>query len=541
MFGTIRKHSTWLWLIIIAGIIVSFVVYFTPSATRGFMERGASVSINGHTFNRDQVNAANREVQVSAVLGLGRRPETDQEATQRAFERLMMETKLEEYGISVGPEATADWIRDRILRPGGPFAGMTLEQVGKQFITPAGYSVEDLTRFAKHQAGFEVLLDTLGSAASLITPQELKSAYLRENQKLAVDLAFVANSNYLAKVTLNQDELMKFYSNRVAAYRSPDRVQVHYVRFATSNYVADAETELKKQPNFNSQVSQTYETRGTNYYPNLSQKEAEGRIRQEIIDEEAFKLARRKAYDFINMYYDSDTRTSAVMAETAKSINKEMKTTTPFSRDELPKDIGVGPEFVDAAFKLTKDEPFSTAISAADGYYALCFDQKIPGSIQPYDEVKDKVQNDFREDRARTLTREAADQFYQALTNGVPSSQAFTSLAKLSGFEVFSIPDLTLRTTSVPGVKLPVDVRQIAAIANNMETNTISRPQFATGGLYLLHTGERTPPTEAEVSAGLVEYRNRIRQTRDSEILNTWISKQMEISGVFNQFRNPTQ
>ena len=42
MIGTIRKHSSWLWFIIIAAVIVSFVFYFSPSSRMGNGDSGGS-------------------------------------------------------------------------------------------------------------------------------------------------------------------------------------------------------------------------------------------------------------------------------------------------------------------------------------------------------------------------------------------------------------------------------------------------------------------------------------------------------------------
>ena len=547
MFGTIRRHSKWLWVIIIVVIIISFVVFFTPSGLPGGgSPRGMSIEIDGRSFTQEQINAAGREVRVSALIGLSRQPDSNEEASQRALERLLLTAKLEQYGIAVGPEATAAWIRDRIMRDNRPFAGLTFEQVAKQYLEPAGMSAGDLTSFARNQAGFELLLESIGTAAGLITPQEVEAAYRRDNEKLEVEVAFVTNSNYLAKVTLDQAEVMKFYSNRVAAYRSPDRVQVHYVRFASSNNLATAEAALNASGAFTSRIDQAYQQRGTNYYAGLAEADAKGRIRQEMIDQEAFQSAKRKAYDFINTYYENPfeggaAKAAELMSASAKAIGLETKTTKPFARDERLEDLATGPEFENAAFELKAEEPFSTAISAADGYYALCFDNKISGTSQPFDQVKAKVEKEYQEDRARTLAREAADKFYLAATNAVASGQSFSALAELSGFKVSKIPALTLRTTTVPGVTLPVDIRQISAMANNMETNSVSRPQFAADGLVMIRTGARTAPTTEEMSSGLVEYRTSMRRARESEVLNDWIMKQMELSGIQNVLRNPAQ
>jgi len=534
MFGTIRKHSTWLWVIIITGIIISFVVYFTPNSMKQGGGGDVTVTIDGRNFSRDQINAADREMRVGTALGF-------RTAGQSALDWLLITVKLEQYGISVGPEATAAWIRDRIMTEGGPFAGMTFEQVAQRL----GLSAEDLTRFARHQAGFEVLIETLGGAAALVTPQEIEAAYRRDNEKLEVEVAFVANSNYVAKVVMDPAEVTKFYSNRVAAYRSPDLVQVRYVRFATSNYLARAEAKLNTDAGLDNRVTQSYLQR-TNSFAGVEEAEAKRQVRQEMIDDEAFQLAKREVYDFINRYYDNPfdggpAKAAELMAGHAKTLGLELKSTNPFPRDGLPEGLAVGPEFVNAAFSLKPEEPFSTAVTAPDGYYALCYEQRIPGTVEPLEKVKEKVEKEFRLDAARKLAREAADAFYQAATNAVAGGQSFSALAENSGFAVTKIPALTLRTTDLPGVTLPADIHTISAIANNQETNSVSRPQFAADGLLVLRTGARTPPEALEMQMGLAEYRASVRRVRENEVLNEWFAKQRELSGVQNILRNSAQ
>lgn len=544
MFGTIRKHSSWLWMIIIAVIVISFVVFFTPGVFQDGGRPTFNVAIDGRNFTQDELNAAGREVRVGSLLGLARAPASNDEANERAFERLLLTAKLEQYGIQVGPETTAAWIREQLMRDNGPFPGLTFEQVVEQFIRPANLSAEDLTRFAKHQAGLELLLESITTPAALITPREIEAAYLRDNEKLEVEVAFVANTNFLARVTPDPAELTKHYSNNAAAYRSPDRVQVHYVRLATSNNVAAAESALNSGGGLEAAVNQAYLQR-TNFYAGVAEAEAKQRIKQEMIDQEALKLARRQAYDFINKYYESPfpggaAKAAELLGATAKAQGLEMKTTNPFSREERPADMATGPEFVDAAFSLTDENPLSTAVSAADGFYALCFGQKLPGAVQPYEQVKDEVEKDFRDEKARTLAREAADKLYQAATNAVAGGQSFTALAELSGFAVAKIPALTLRTTTVPGVTLPADIRTIAGMANNMETNSVSRPQFAADGMMVLRTGARTAPAADEMAAGLVEYRTSLRRARESEVLSEWVMKQVELSGLQTMLRGPS-
>ena len=542
MFGTIRKHSQWMWLIIIAVIIVSFVIFFTPNVNMsGGSQSGQGITVDGRYFSDNQVTMANREVGIGVILGFTSSPASNEESNQRILQRLLLEVKMDKYGIAVGPDTTAAWIRDRIMYSGGPFSGMTLDQVADQVVVPAGYTADDLTRFARNQAGIEILLRTIGVTAQLVTPMEIESAYRSENEKMYVDVAFAAYSNRVASVTLDSEEVMKFYSNRVAAYRSPDRIRVYYVHLASSNYVAEADASMNAGGALDSLVTQTFQSRGTNAYPDLTEEEARAEIRAELVKPEALNVTRRQAYDFINKYYDAEVRTADAMRAAADEDGLEMKYTEPFASNELPEGMNVDSAFVTAAFNLTTNEPYSTAVAAADGYYALCYGESIPGAVQSFEEVRSQVEEDYVDERARSLTDEAAEQFYMAATNAVAAGLSFVELAETSEFQVSTITNLTLSTSSAPGLTLPVSVLQIASIANNMETNSVSRPQDATDGLYLIHLGERTPPTEEEVAAGLAEYRSLMSSARETEVINGWMTKQLELSGVYDYFSTPTE
>ena len=58
----------------------------------------------------------------------------------------------------------------------------------------------------------------------------MQDLYKREHQEVATEAVFFSASNYLAGVTVPPSALAQFYTNRLAVYRLPERVQVSYVR-----------------------------------------------------------------------------------------------------------------------------------------------------------------------------------------------------------------------------------------------------------------------------------------------------------------------
>ena len=72
MIGTLRKHSQWLWAIIIVVVIISFVVFFSPDARLG---RGAGEAdygtLYGEPVKRDALLQAYADARLGYFLSTG--------------------------------------------------------------------------------------------------------------------------------------------------------------------------------------------------------------------------------------------------------------------------------------------------------------------------------------------------------------------------------------------------------------------------------------------------------------------------------------
>src|ERR1043166_6964911 len=96
MIGTIRKHQTWLWTVIIAAIIITFVWYFSPytkmnGPDRRRADRG---SINGIPITEEEFVQAGRE----------------------AYPWLFLIQKQEQMGIHLNTDAVADAARNLLAQ-----------------------------------------------------------------------------------------------------------------------------------------------------------------------------------------------------------------------------------------------------------------------------------------------------------------------------------------------------------------------------------------------------------------------------------------
>src|SRR5215204_3577605 len=123
MFGTIRKHQTWLWMIIITVIIISFVIYFSPYQRYSGNRPSEGVdfgSIGGKRIPAEEFHEAYDEARLAHFMRTGGRewPGND-EAAARALERdavfrVFLKQKVKDMDIQATDDAVGRLIRDRL-------------------------------------------------------------------------------------------------------------------------------------------------------------------------------------------------------------------------------------------------------------------------------------------------------------------------------------------------------------------------------------------------------------------------------------------
>jgi hypothetical protein len=215
----------------------------------------------------------------------------------------------------------------------------------------------------------------VGLAGDLVTPQEAQAIYARENQEFASEIVFFSGTNYQMSVaTPTPETLREFYTNQLSTYRLPERVQVNYVAFEATNFLADADKEIAKLTNFNAIVDQVYQQRGTNFYSEAkSPEEAKQKIRVELRHEQALMEARKKADAFANVLFEKDPMRAEDLLAFAKTNSLKVKTTAPFDLQEGPSEFDGGPNFAKEAFRLNDEVPLAGPIIGENGVYVIKF------------------------------------------------------------------------------------------------------------------------------------------------------------------------
>jgi hypothetical protein len=535
MFGTIRKHQTWLWAIIITLTIISFVIFFSPYSKLDNSNGGKPNygSINGEPVTQEQFAKAWREVQLRHFFMSGRWPDDDArrmgfEPERDTYQWLLLLQKVEEAGIHPGADTVAQTARqmlDQFQRAGISSADAFFTQV----LGPRGISVDDFERYVRHTLAVQELIATVGVSGKLVTPQEARELFIRENQEVSSDALFFSASNYVTAVTVNPDAVAQFYTNRQADYRIPERAQVTYVQFGVSNYLQQAEAELAKT-NLAEVVDLNLQRLGTNYTRlGATPEEAKAKIREELVRNEAFNLARRKASEFANELFDKEPVAPGNLETLAKAKGLMPQVTQPFDRREGPKELKVGPNFVTAAFGLSPtNDPFGGPLPGEDGVYVIAYNKRLSSEVPPLDQVREKVTADYRHDQAVVLARRAGIEAHRSITNQMAQGKNFEAACAEAKVNPVPLPPLSISTRSLPGVDERVSLSELKQVAFSTNPGNLSPLQYTREGGFILYVKAKLPINEDKLKTELPNFVSNLQQQRLNEAFNEWFKKQAE-------------
>ncbi len=544
MFGTIRKHQNWLWFIVVAVVIVSFVVYFDPSqrgSRSGGRDGGGLGTINGRAITARQFRDAQQETRLLYFLNFRKWPEQDERASQMGFDleresymRLLRVAKAREAGVQVSDATVGDLAR-RLIGPEVP-----LDRFAKELLQPNGLTTDDFERFVRHDAEIQQLSAVVGAAGRLVNPVEAEEMYRRDHQELASEAVLFSVSNYMPRVAVSNEALTMWYSNQMARYRTPERVVVSYIEFNRSNFLADADKQFESISNLNMRLEEAYYKAGTNAFKDtngniLPREKAIAKIREEERDKLSFFFARKKANEVASALYDDASKTPegqpfrpGLFETVAASNGMKVQVTIPFDIENGPTNLNVGDNFTRTAFSLNaSNSPVSfQPLDGEHGYYLIALREHIPGQNQPFFAVQTRVADDYRRSQAfRMMFQEANEAIAQGKSLAEIAAQAKTTVVKL--------PPISRSTETLTNLPPMVNLRQVRSVLLSLEPGKLSSFNSAPpDGGYIVRVTERLPIDEAKLKTELPKFMAEIRYYKQNDIFNQWFRRQVEKAAV---------
>jgi parvulin-like peptidyl-prolyl isomerase len=542
MFGTIRRHQNWLWIIIIGIIVVSFVVFFSPdvSLTGGGRGRatGEHGTINGQPVTDKDFYPAYHEARINHFFRTGQWPGNEQSADDMlrrdALSRVFLIGKLKELDIKVSDEAVARLTRERLGRELADNIGRFV----KEYLEPNGSDMETLERYLRHEAGIQQLVQVASSSARLMQPREAEMLYRKENERLHADIALFWASNYLDRVAVTNEAVQQYYTNNMAKYRVPERIQIAYVPFHGSNFFAHADKLIGDRTNLNSLIDQEYFAKGPDTFKDekgnkLSEADAKAKIKDDVRHAFAITEALRKANEFGTVLYNENVVKTEAFEKLAADKGFEVKLTDPFDRLKGLEEGDFPASFRQKAFALNDQQPvLFSPVRGSNTVYVIALKNRIPSEMQPFDKVKDKVTHDFKYEKAQQMARQEGQQFQNSATNQLKEGKSFADLAAAAKVQLIAVPEFTPATTTLTNLDERINFRTMHNVAVELKKGEVSHfIPFMDGGM-VVYLRDRQPVPEEKVKEEMPEFLTRLRMYRQNEAFNQWFRKETEQARV---------
>ena len=528
-------------MVIIVVVIITFVFWGSQSSRMdGRSGRASFGTMNGEAVTQENFRKAQREVYLRYYLSTGEWPDTDGKRTgfeleRETYFRLLLIQKQEQLGIHVSSESVAR-IANNILHSINRGNPVPLEVFEKQVLFARGLTVADFERYIRHEFGQQQLIAVTGLGGRLVTPQEAQALYEREHQELATQAVFFPASNYLAGVIEAPVAVSQFYTNQMARYRLPERLQVSYVKFPLSNFLAEATKQFNELTNLNEIIEARYQQLGTNFFLEAkTPEEKKEKIREVLFKNQMLFNARKKANEFATAAFAVEPARPENLETLAKDQGLTVQVSSPFDKEDGPKDLAVGADFAKAAFGLTASEPFAAPLTGDDGVYVIALKQQLPSENPPFETIREKVMHDYKFTQAVLQARKAGEEFYSTLTNGLAAGKSFTAICTEAKLQPELPPPLSLSTRSLTNVESHVSLFQYRQATFSTPPGKTSVFTPTADGGFIVFVQAKLPLDDAKLKADLPGFMNSFRQARQNEAFNMWVNVEAQRDPGFKQ------
>jgi len=551
MIGTIRKHSKWLWWFIAGLTIISFIYWGAgPTArTGGGRAIGDFGTIYGRKITQEDYVEARNEYYIFYLIHYGGWPDKNPNLSKNDLEReiyihLLFDQKAADLGVHIGDEVAEQAAAEMLRSFGRNGQPVPMDVFVNRLLQPEGLTAEDFKRYVRHDLVIQQLIQTMGMPGELVTPQAATADYEREHREFSAQAVFFSASNYLSAVTVTPAAVAQFYTNYLATYHVPDRVQVSYVEFNESNFFAQAKAEWAKT-NFEEVVEVNYHQLGTNYFPEARTPDAaRAKIRDLLIRNRALADANQQAKDFAGALFILEPVKPENLATVAKQKGLTVHLTAPFAKAYGPEDFEAPPEFTKTAFEqLTPDEPLAGPVLGPSAAYILALVKQLPSEILSFDQIRARVTQDYRLHEATLLAQRAGTNFVHTLASQMAAGHTFASVCVAAGLQPQALPPFSLSTQELPELGDRAELNQLKQAAFSTPVGRASDFQETSDGGFVLYLQAQLPVDQAAMNAQMPQFLAQLRRAQQNEAFNVWLqieaNRQLRNTTLFDQSTPP--
>jgi peptidyl-prolyl cis-trans isomerase D len=531
-----QQHFRVIFAVLLAGTIVSFI-----------MTIGAAPGIGGPTrktrtrpffgLNLDSEEDQRRifgDANLSIVIQAGYNPYDQARLEQYALTRQASLALGNQLGIPAPTDAEITEYIKALPR----FAGNTGQFDGHKYsdfrdsLKRSNVAEGDVSRVISDNIRIDRVNKLLGGPG-FVLPSEVKMQVSLMDTAWSLGIASIEYSSFQPTITPNEAEIAKYFTDNKAHYVVPPQVELSYVEFPLTSYLAKVNvTEPEVRAFFDSNPSRFQKPAmpqpgkpiaapaAADY--NQVHAEVEAAVRLD----KAKRLAAKDASDFAVALYDRKaTANSNELKDFISQRGLSLKSLPAFSENEPPALIGNDPQVVEEAFKLDKERYFSDALPTETGSIVLFWNAEIASHDSTLAEAHAKVAADYVEQQRRQrfadLGKTVREQLSAHLKSGEAFDKAVAAVATANKVKIDANvhPTFTLQQP-------PRDLDQsYEAVLTHLNKGDISNfVDKGEKGVLVVALDKKTPPMDDTSSPQFQQMRQNLQRGTAATNRNEYVS-----------------
>ena len=580
MFGTVRKHSQPLWIVIIIMVVISFVVYFTPGYDPFENQGGTATEIDVElSFARQQVlfdEAYNRSRQFGGALppflnaqmlaglfpdqDLNRDGEVDVSGLDYvAHIRLLRLRKADTLGILASDEMVKARLEQMFTNPNDQkfskdaYNGFLAQYRNAGLLDPGKGGEEQFHEWIRERIILQQLDTLMTRSAGFFADEATTGLQARDNKLYTAQAVFFSTSNRTDSVTNFASIATNFYQSVTDRYATPEKRQIAYVQFPVAPYLEDAEKEIKlddlvkerieKHMSSTNSVDHFTDANGTKLVAGAALDAAAladiRKTQQTALDDITLPKAKLPTTKFRKALFGGEQSEWTIEQLYAKAEARGMKVQSTIA-DRANAEALLPQAVVDAAFvsNLQPGQLSTSAVEVAgEGYYVLGLEKMIPSRPRQYEELTDEEKAEVKEAfiaaEVKKLASEEGNDYRDTLAELSADGESVEDLLNLSKQTVISLPAMTLSAKDVNATALEglATVDEIQSVIENLarENRSLAKPNWLSS----------YNPASTKGVGGFIVHVSKVEDgaAPSPEDLRTFANQQRNMARNFNWLR----
>ena len=415
MVNTLRRFSTPIMAVITVVVIVSFVFW---SGNRSDSGRGHSTVVNlyGKPISMEAWEHQARRLAIFAKMGsevfpvldpMSRNGETTLVGVGNLF---VFDHEANALGITVTAEEINKQLEESssFHGPDGKFDGRLCEAFIQNYLTPQGYTKEQISLFLADEVRLGKMRDIIASTVAA-TPEQINDYIRQEHTSTEASYVVFKHADFRKEQKATEEELKKSYEDKKALLKTDELRKVRFAAFLMP--------------------------------PTPDGKPLDEKTRTEqlqLLVDKAYEL--RQALAEPNANFDElATKAGATLGETKEFFAKE----TP------PAEIQGDATAANAVFQLTKEKPYSQHLTLKNGAYILMLaDIKAPES-KTFEAAKAQIETELLDAKADEATRKKAAEMQMKIAEAQNAGKSFYQAAEALGLKAEPLPMFSAKVSPI--------------------------------------------------------------------------------------------